>query len=254
MHRFSSTHEHHPLFASIHPCCSASVTKATTRLTLRGEQRLHVAVRRLVSPLRAFTLTIVLTLSLFADLTAADPKWHDLVAPNKRYAVRLREGYAIGNCRYDDAQLIDTKTGTMLFDFGPEHDPSFDLGGYEEDSVVWSPNSQSVAVYFHSHRVGAPLVVRISGDTALACTVPEMTLPHDKDSANGGRHVQDWFKPIKWLSDSTLPLTESGLIQQQREDGFTIVYSYDIQFQFDRKGDGVLKSLKQREFSKARSE
>ncbi len=202
------------------------------------------------APARAMFLVILLS----AQLAAAEGDWHAFVAPNKRHAVRLREGNAIGNCRYNQAQLIDARTGKLLLDFGPERSPSFDLGGYEEDSVVWAPDSLLVAVYLHSHRVGEPLVAMISGDTASSCTIPEVTLPHDKDPAIDGRRVQAWVKPIKWIANSTLLLRDSGLIQQQREGAFRIGYSYEIELQFDREGQGLLKSLKRREFTKERAD
>jgi len=203
-----------------------------------------------VRPMRALIASIIFIVSLSAVLLASETNWREFFAPNKHYAVRMQEGYAIGNCRYNHAQLIEIKNGKLLYDFGPEHSPSFDLGGYDQDSVVWSPDSRYVALYFHSHRVGEPLVVAISKGKALECTVPEITLPHDKDPANDGRHVSDWLKPVKWFSDSTLCLTDSGIIQQQREDGFRIEYEYEIHIQFDQAGHGTLRSIKQLEFLK----
>lgn len=204
--------------------------------------------------MRVLSRVLFLVVLLLAELPAAEGDWHQFAAPNKRFAVQLSEGWAIGNCRYNHARLIDTSNGKVLLDFGPEHTPGIDLGGYDEDSVVWSHDSQFVAVYFRSHRVGEPLVARMSGGMSFLCTIPEITLPHEKDHANDGRHAQDWLQPVQWLPDSTLLLTDSGVIQQQREGGFRITYSYNVHFQFDRKDKGILKSVEQRAFSKERQE
>jgi len=45
-------------------------------------------------------------------------------------------------------------------------------------------------------------------------------------------------------------LTDSGVIQNQTLDGFTINYLYDLQLQFDQDGNGRLLSVKQQQFSK----
>lgn len=169
------------------------------------------------------------------------------VAPNGRYAVRLHEGFAIGNARYNQAELIDRKSGRTLHDFGPDHDSAADLGGYENDSVVWSADSAWVALYLHDHRTGTPLVVSILGGKVTRGEVPEISLPLENDPENDGRHMQDWLKPVKWLSGGRLLLSDSGLITQYRDDrGTAICYRYGVIIRFDKDGGGSLRTLKLR--------
>jgi len=195
-------------------------------------------------------IPIVCMLSGLLHAQEIESKWVEFISPNGRYSIRLHEGQAIGNCRFNHAELVDQQTKKLLFSFGPEQGSTFDLGGYEDDSVVWSPKSGFVAVYTHSHRVGVPLVLAVSGTTVHECEIPKITLPHDKDPKNDGRHVQDWLKPIKWISETELSLEESGLIQQQRENGSRITYLYDLVIAFTKDGHGMVKALKQRSFTK----
>jgi len=177
-------------------------------------------------------------------------KWKECISPNGNYSVRLREGQAIGDCHYNHAELIDHRTKKLLFDFGPEQGANFDSGGYEDDSVVWSPQSGFVAVYTHNHRLGEPRVLAVSGTTVRKCEVPEIELPHDKDPKNEGRYAREWLKPIKWISETQLSLEDSGLIQQQRLGGSRITYLYDLVIEFTRDGHGTVKTLNQRSFTK----
>jgi len=138
--------------------------------------------------MQALIASIILSASLSATLLADETTWIEFSSPNKQYAIRMQEGYAIGNCRYNHAQLIERKTGKLLYDFGPEHSASFDLGGYDQDSVVWSSDSIFVAVYFHSHRVGEPLVVQILPKAVHKCTIPEILLPFEKSLKGNPRY------------------------------------------------------------------
>ncbi len=200
--------------------------------------------------MRTLALMVFLAGWSATNAWSADGQWHNFAAPSRRYAVRLHEGHAIGDCRFNRAQLINVKTGKVLHDFGSENDPSFEIGGYDQNSVVWSPDSRFVAVYSHTQRLGEPLVVKILGKSASKCVVPEITLPIDNAPANNNRWDPAWIKPVRWLSSSILLLNDSGEIQQQRVDGSLIQYSYDLQLHFDRRGRGILKSIKQREFTK----
>jgi hypothetical protein len=202
-------------------------------------------------PIKAqLLIPIVCMLAGLLHAQEIESKWVEFPALNGRYSIRLHEGQAIGNCRFNHADLVDQQNKKILFAFGPEQGPNFDLGGYENDSVVWSPKSGFVAVYTHSHRVGEPLVLAVSGTTIHECEIPEITLPHDKDPKNSGRHVQDWLKPIRWISETQLSLEDSGLIQQQRANGARITYLYDFVIEFAKDGKGMVKTLKQRKFSR----
>jgi len=195
--------------------------------------------------MRAFLLIVIIFATLRLAMAGdSEPKWREYPSPNGRDAVRLREGWAIGNCKFNRAVLVDRKTGKQLFEF------SSDEGGYDNDSVIWSPGSVCVAVYTRNHRMGEPIVMAILGEKPQECTLPEITLPHENNPKNDGRHVQSWRKPDKWLSDSELLLSDSGLIQQQRENGSRIYYCYDLWIKFDNDGHGVLKQVKQRAFVK----
>ena len=97
----------------------------------------------------------------------------------------------------------------------------------------------------HSHRVGEPHVVAVSGESVTECQIPDITLPFKKDPRE--RWVQDWMEPVRWLPHSILLLSDSGLIQLQRINGYEIRYRYDSQIEFGQDGKALLKSVEQRE-------
>jgi hypothetical protein len=191
-----------------------------------------------------FLILLYLTIYLEAD-TVEEDVWQNFNSPSKRYSVRLREGWAIGNCTHDQARLIDTKTSKELFNFDSVEEVG---GGFEKNSVVWSPDSRLVAVYKRSHRYGEPLVIRISNGRAKACTFPEIALPHEKNPAIQGRNSQLWQTPIKWLTKTTLFVEVSGRIDQIPDVPFWIDYSYDVHLTFDEQGKGKVDKIILKEF------
>ena len=196
----------------------------------------------------ALFLTVFTLTSAVVNADDESAAWKEFPSPNGLYAIRLREGFAIGNCRYNQAELVERKTGKQLFDFDPMKDTTD--GGYEDRSVVWSPGSSAGALYKHCHRSGAPLVVMIADGTVKPCSMPEINLPHNDKPANDGRWVQDWVTPKKWASEKVLVLSDSGLIQQQKGVAAWIRYDYALKIAFDENGGGVLKSLKCTDFDK----
>jgi len=190
----------------------------------------------------------LLTLAVPAFAQGAQPRPMDLAAPNGRHLIRLYPAIqgTIGNCPYDRADLMETQSGAALYHFQP-------LGGFVKDSVVWSPDSTHVAVYTHDHRTGMPLVVQVSKAGVTECSLPEITLPHERQPENAGRQWQSWLKPKKWLSKSVLLLSDSGVIQERKGVDASLVYDYTLQITFRTDGAGILKSTKRVQFERDKS-
>lgn len=199
--------------------------------------------------MKAFLLALLLLVLRPAWADEGEQEWIETPSPNGRYAVRLYIGSALGNCHYNRATLIERKTSKMLHDLGPAEDADSGPGGYDSDSVVWAPDSAYVAVYFRTHRVGVPIILDLTGPKVRQREVPQITLPHDKDPKNAGRHAQDWQKPVKWISKSELRIVNDGVIQQQHQDGRLIMYRYNLILQIRNDGSTVFTSVKLREFT-----
>lgn len=191
-------------------------------------------------------LSFRLLILSFATLCSAEESQSplEIVSPNKLYLVRLYPGWTVGNCEYDRAELIETVSKKVLYTFTPD-------SGFDADSVVWSPKSTHVAVYTRDHRNGRPLVIELGGTKGITeCTFPDITLERLDQPENSGRWVQDWVKPTKWLTESLLVVSDSGLVAQHKPKDAALTYEYTVEIEFDADGTGTIKSTKCIEFTK----
>ena len=168
-------------------------------------------------------------------------------SPDGRYKVTfLADHNTNGNCAFSSAYLVDSNSKMKLFAFTPLDD----CGGFEADSVVWSPDSRRVGVYSHHHRSGQPQIVVVDGATVREQTFPEVNLPHESDPSCDGRPAQRWIKPVRWNSTSEILVDASGIVQQQRGVDAILRYGYSILVHFPANGDGEVVSTKRIEFQK----
>lgn len=169
-------------------------------------------------------------------------------SPDGHFLVRLyrAKGPSVGNCAYDRADLIEITSQKILAEFG-----GGDSGeGLESDSVVWSPRSTRVAVYTHDARTGTVKVIQMAKSGITESTIPDYTLPDEGKPENSGRELQRWSKPVRWLSENTLLLSDTETIEQERGVQAYLNFTYDIQIVFDGEGVGTVKAVKEVKYAR----
>jgi hypothetical protein len=168
----------------------------------------------------------------------------DVPSPSGAYAIRIeRVESPCDAFRYSVARLVNARGGNTIQTLRPDDD-----AGYSAISVVWSPDSTLVAVYYSYKRDGSADVYRIRNGGATLLKTPEYSLPNKTDVNQPFLSRFDYRKPKKWSDSGTLILECSGRVQLKNATGGLLSewmdYEYEVQLQFGKDGKSIFKQVK----------
>ena len=159
--------------------------------------------------------------------------WQAFDSPDKAYSVRLRVGPEVGSCECDRAEIA--KNGVAIHEFSDVP------GGYEMSSVLWSPDGKMAAIYTHDQFKGNVLVASVQNESCTVLKIPEFDLPAVSGVA---RNMEQWSRPLRWTSNSTLELGVCEPGQHHGGDDVSFNYDYIAKVHFDKSGNIRVELIK----------
>jgi hypothetical protein len=222
-----------------------------------------VPKRSLCGPVLIAALIFLHNSTVLAE-PANGPVYQSFPSPNGRFALRLREGHALGNCSYDRAQLLDNRSGRVLCELkGTNGDDSEGAGGagggfgwFDDPPAFWSLDSRYVAVMCHDHRTSEIDVVQCRNGRVRACKMPEVIVPRIENEFDAGRQWHTFLKPKRWATGDLLVADYSGTIRnyqkmpQRADSEGQLGYKYRVSIKFNASMIGKVISVKRLHFER----
>lgn len=171
---------------------------------------------------------------------AGDETTGHYYSPDGRYDVRFHTSGE--NRAVRQVQVVDVASGASLI--------SRDYDAQGHGSVVWSNDSKRFAVYVDVRRGGSTEAYEIKRAEIRPLSIPDFDSPVAKDiklpisGASFAAH-----EPMRWEKDN-LVLNDNGKVRVDARRGDSDVvewvnYSYDVIVDFNRKGRGKVKKVRQ---------